>query len=477
MTKTKAQKQRAQAATKVTVNVRKPKVNPPSQRKQQRGNSAPLQTKPTAAAMGAQISKKIEVVSSSRTKRFPGAICVRGQEFIQAVSQPDGAVGLNLVSQGINPVHFSGTRLAEYGKLYDKFLFTRLRFTFASAMATSAAGSYILAYDRDYADSTPPATNAGLQQYFSMMDSKISNSWESATINCTLADFQDFYYNNDTGYEGRIVFQGQIYMAAVTETAFSGSLILDYECEFFDPQLETADTQFIAAKDTTTSISINAGIFKDLDVQYGQGSVSESMKPWFWDDQDGERYVTVPPGSWALDFASTILTPATTITTLTLTAFRLDKSALADHIVDEVVNSLMRITHPVDYIDNSITGHGGSLRQRFLVDVPPNLGRIAILIAANWAWNSFQRTLSVVPISSGRLAIGDLAPQRKQRTDDYDRRKGSSSSSLARNCEASATTSKKGEEKISSDYSSATEFIDPGQVDLYKQFVRMQISK
>lgn len=475
MTKTESQKLRAafQNMKKQQPKKKAGKANQPAQSKQKMGG-IPNQIAPRSvgAAKGTVISKKLEVVEAKRNKKFPGSICIRGQELLQSVNGSGASVGTNVVTQFVNPVHFVGTRLAQYGKLYDKYLFTKMRVTFASGMSTGTDGQYILAYDRDFADATPAATVEGLQQYYSMMNSKIANSWESISIDCNLADFQDFYYNNDTGYEGRIVYQGQIYMAAVSGSTFTGAIMLDYECEFYDPQLETPDTTFVARKSSTQIIDDGTSLYRGLDVVYGPSSSTESTKPWLWVDGGGEEYVSVPPGDWVIDFAAYLLNNTNDDPTgLTQTVYRLNKDSIKDLIVDEVVNSLIRIDVALNTSISPTLSSAGALMYRVFFSIPPDVGRVAILTTLTFAFTMFNRQLTVIPVSSGRLAIGDAI---RSSSSDGRRSRPVKTPTLSQTKSVDSSAKPK-DEAVKINQNDAPDFIDPGQLELYKQFVRMQI--
>jgi len=185
-------------------------------------------------------------------KKYPGSIAITGHEYLDAISTSSATEGKNLLTVYLNPNQFANTRLQKYAELYDKYIFRRFVLHYTSADPSTATGQYIIAYDRDYADTTPSADSDGIREYFAMSGSQISNVYLSSSFRCPLADPQDFYYTNDTGYEGRLVYQGQLYMAAVSGSTFHGSLWIEYECEFFDPQLEPG----IPARITSASGSV-----------------------------------------------------------------------------------------------------------------------------------------------------------------------------------------------------------------------------
>lgn len=149
----------------------------------------------------------------------------------------------------------AGTRLELFGAMYEKFLFRNLRFHVVSAAPATASGSYILAYDRDVSDPTPPATIAGSKQLLSYEGSCEANIWEPLTINCPLDNPDAGYYTNSSNGDERLFSQGQLYLwqlVGASAANLSFTIWVEYDCEFFVPQLETP----IESKNSTSNISL-----------------------------------------------------------------------------------------------------------------------------------------------------------------------------------------------------------------------------
>lgn len=175
----------------------------------------------------------------SGNPKFPGSIKLRGHEYVTAVngipSVDDNHMIMNMY---INPLALNGTRLAGMARLYEKYRFSKLIFHYVTALPTTSTGQYVMAYDVDFADQTPAEDTDGTREIFAMRNSVMETTYANASMECTLSDPQDWYYTNNTGYEGRIVYQGQFYVFALSGATVRGSVWVEYEIELFEPQLE-----------------------------------------------------------------------------------------------------------------------------------------------------------------------------------------------------------------------------------------------
>jgi len=127
--------------------------------------------------------------------------------------------------------------------MFEKYLFTNLRVCVDSGAGSSVNGEYLIAYDKDPSDPTPPTGDAGLREFFGMEGTQPFQAGVSGEVSFPLSDPQDFYYT-DPGYYGisdeRLYTQGQIYIAVGSQawsSTVNVTLYLEYEILFFDPQL------------------------------------------------------------------------------------------------------------------------------------------------------------------------------------------------------------------------------------------------
>jgi len=187
----------------------------------------------------------------------PGSVRLTGHEFLAAIdfTPPPGIQSNNVCYNWfINPSNLIGTRLSTLARCYEKYFFRKVTLHFNTASPTTSSGQYGLAVDTDYADQTPDTTTQGTREFFSMKNSKMATVYESVSLTFVPADPQNIYYVNDTGYEGRIVFQGQFYLFSLFQTAVKGSLWLEYDCELYEPQMETQIQQFVVGSNTVRTV-------------------------------------------------------------------------------------------------------------------------------------------------------------------------------------------------------------------------------
>lgn len=206
--------------------------------------------------------------------KYKNSVLLRGRDLMAQVSAGATAptAGEALYNGLIDAIDaFSGTRLARFFALYEKFLFKRLRFHWKPACSAETDGQIMIAYDRDPSDATPVASFHGLQQYAAMEGSASTAPWTALSVDCPLSDSQDFYYTNEaiTGVnDERLFAQGQIYVVASTDFGAGvvnkalGTLWCDWECVLFDPQLEDLDTEIVHTRvvpgDTAVPTTQNA---------------------------------------------------------------------------------------------------------------------------------------------------------------------------------------------------------------------------
>lgn len=204
---------------------------------------------------GNQSQRQVGIASSQHPSTYfkasgygaQGHLRIQGQDFLSPISLVEGATaGQNILSLPINPANLTGTRLERFCELFDKFVFKSLRFHYVPAVPTTAAGSLIMAYDRDVKDTTPSQDTQGIREYLAMMNSKTGQIWEKFTINCPLSDTQDFYYVDGGDLDDRLANQGKFYLAVMTPlnstSVGSGSIWMEYDIVLMDPQLSSVAT-------------------------------------------------------------------------------------------------------------------------------------------------------------------------------------------------------------------------------------------
>lgn len=366
-------------------------------------------------------------------KKYAGAICVTGHEYLSAIVETAAVVGENLLTLPLNPLSFDNTRLKLYAQMYEKYCFRKFVLHYTSADPSTATGQYIVAYDRDFADTTPPASDIGVREYFAMKGSVISNVYMSTAFRCPLEDPQDFYFTNDTGYEGRLVYQGQLYMAAVSGTTFHGSLWIEYELELYDPAIETPSS-IISGTKAEPSFTSNAAILLDVDLfKYADTEVVSPDKVRFksftvsaTDDYYvpvGYRGILVPPGVWYFDYRLSDKEDSSGEGFLshdpTINGFKWTRALAENHDLTGLV-PVIDNDHGVEIIENSgigIADSHSSYVTRFIVSIPAAIGYV-------WLFLSGALTASPVTIYYNEAIITILLALSPQEIEAFRKKSG-----------------------------------------------------
>jgi hypothetical protein len=233
------------------------------------------------------------------------SVRIKGCDFLSSFAWGTGitagsAIQNVLVSPGAGAL--VSTRLGKFAQLYEKYVFKRLQFFVQSSANTNVSGSYILSYDRDVSDPTPPGNSQdSIRQYLAHAGSRAGAAWESISIDCRLTDTQDFYYTNPSaGGDERLCYQGQVYMACMSpiNAQQTFNMWVEYDILLMDPQLETTVTE---SKQTATSGTTSATAKAAWNTA-ATAAISNPIVP-FITDINGNRGINIPPGTWLLEQA------------------------------------------------------------------------------------------------------------------------------------------------------------------------------
>lgn len=201
---------------------------------------------------------------SVRAGSMPDSIRITGHEYIGSLSVTSTTGVATVIRKDyISPGGdmFAGTRLEMFSQLYEKYLFKRIKFNYASNSSALNNQGLIFAYDKDPLDQDPPSSELGMRYLMAKQNSMMINSWDNASYEIKLTDQQKFYFTNPVGgSDDRLNYQGVNFIAS-TSTNSSGPLTLgqlsvDYEIELFDPTLDLPldySSQFTASAQSVSS--------------------------------------------------------------------------------------------------------------------------------------------------------------------------------------------------------------------------------
>lgn len=250
------------------------RLNKPKQPKQKataKGNSKAVVMKsggPSKAVMapmaiGEMMQSRFQVMKGSKED----SIRVRGQDLLASASFSSSAVvGETIFNAPVSPQAIAGSRLEKFASIFEKYLFHGLRFHVTPSSASSNPGAYALAYDADPADPTPPKSVNGLQQLMSWYGSKIASVWQPCTISVPLISKQDALFCDNNQGDERLAHQGQVYLmcAGPVTTTNTLNLWVEYDCEFFHPQMQAPVSEGAASGPTATVPSDAWALFTDF---------------------------------------------------------------------------------------------------------------------------------------------------------------------------------------------------------------------
>lgn len=206
-------------------------------------------------------------MNSSRRSKSDGSNCrIRGTDFLTAITigGTSAAAGDVLVSQVVNPAQLGVSRLATMAKLYERYKFRSLKFRYAPVANAQVTGQLIGYVDYDtYDDPTGISGVQNLQRAAAHYGEKPVQVWQGSEkpVFWEIKDVDpmtDLYVDSD-GSDPRWTNQGRFVLLAASAIASGtpcGNVYLDYDIEFFIPQLEeTPSTGFASIWTGATSMT------------------------------------------------------------------------------------------------------------------------------------------------------------------------------------------------------------------------------
>lgn len=240
---------KAQKSAKLAVAVRGPRL--PNGR---------IYSKPKAQRKRAKRAKRMKVGGGATTyfeiraqRRKPGAERVRvvGRELVNALkiaTSGDNDSGQIIMTQNINPVLFTNTRLKQYGALFQRYRFNRIKFHFESSVGEFYNGRLL-----HYIDTDAQVSYAGIEgteqalQIASAHDGEQSpkvnkDGWCQMTKN--MAPQASYYMYWDSNTESKLNCIQGVYTAfvqdavsmstgSITYPLTLGRVLVEYDCEMW----------------------------------------------------------------------------------------------------------------------------------------------------------------------------------------------------------------------------------------------------
>jgi hypothetical protein len=202
----------------------------------------------------------------------------------------------------LNPTTFSNSRLLMYSQMYEKFLFKKFTLHWQPTVATSTQGGILIAYDKDISDASPPTGDAGLRQYWAWSGTRGANTWEKFSTQFALHEPDVPLFCSNNGLDMRWSYQGQVYVVDelgtyTDSTQKLGIVFIEYEIDFYDPQLEPVNIHCagVQSSETVDSSVARSGWNNVQTVLNIVGAVQKIS-----DAVSGAKGLRFPPGTYEI---------------------------------------------------------------------------------------------------------------------------------------------------------------------------------
>jgi len=187
-----------------------------------------------------------------RPTRIDGSSCrIKGTDFLTSVTigGTSAVAGEVLTTSVVNPKRLGIARLATMATLFERYKFKSLKFRYAPACPTNTAGQLLGYVDYDtYDDPTGLTGVQNLQRAAAHYGEKPVEVWGGTSpVFWEIKDIDpmtDLYVDSDET-DPRWTNQGRFVLLAATAIAngtVCGNIYLDYDIEFYIPQVELTPT-------------------------------------------------------------------------------------------------------------------------------------------------------------------------------------------------------------------------------------------
>lgn len=183
-------------------------------------------------------------------------LIVSGRELIQPLTFTASSPG-SFISVQINPTLLGTARLASIASAFEKFFFTKIRFSIISGLPTSAYGTIISFFEVDTVNAIASASATQALNIASVhtnaaeefITKPMSWSFNQKQLLSGSIDQADLYVTPVSG-SGRSFLQGffNLVVGSTISTTSIGNLWVDYECRLHYPQEVTSSFTNTAIK-------------------------------------------------------------------------------------------------------------------------------------------------------------------------------------------------------------------------------------
>jgi len=251
-------------------------------------------------SIGNRSSMKGRTVKQTGGSKISSAAChIRGTDFLSAVTSTNGgnAAGDVLTTQIANPRVLGLARLATMANLFERFKFRRLSFRYVPVANATQTGQLLGYVDYDVIDNPTGLSGVqNLQRAAAHLGEKPVQIWEPVTWEVRDVDPLTDLYTSYDEIEPRWSAQGIFVLLAGSAIASNiplGNIYIDYDVDFFIPQVEEGAVNGFASSWTAGGSPSTSSILGT--------SVASS-----WNNLNASisgNVVTVPAGSFLVTLA------------------------------------------------------------------------------------------------------------------------------------------------------------------------------
>lgn len=216
-----------------------------------------------STSVSAPISIQKMVRTNKPNIKYNGqCVSVAHREYLQDIN---GSDVFSVLTFSVNPgIYTTFPWLSQMAILYESYKFKTLKFIYEPACPSTTQGSVMLAIDFDAAD-VPPSSKVQLMAYKYAVRSP---AWEAIAYRSDLSDLlkfgvQRYVRNGPTTGDIKTYDIGNLQFAVsnfTTPSTFVGELYVEYEVEFYTPQLQStlpATSNLIVIPNGSTTFSVN----------------------------------------------------------------------------------------------------------------------------------------------------------------------------------------------------------------------------
>jgi len=165
-----------------------------------------------------------------------------GTEFLESITtgSTGSLAGDILEALLINPSSFNATRLKQFSPLYQRYRFRKFNILYAPIANATESGQLIGFSDYDVDSLLEGDSETNISVAAAHLGQQICQIWEDQVFPFGIVDAYTTLFTSLEGAENRLIYQGIFYILAASELGGSlnlGNLYVDYEVEFYIPQL------------------------------------------------------------------------------------------------------------------------------------------------------------------------------------------------------------------------------------------------